>query len=140
MFLFYYFFFLQIHPLTLGLISIELHNLFWFIFYWVMLVLWLEFGRLTQVDSANFFCSFFNWFFFLTSSINIVLIDNLTLYFFFLLSMGLSWSHDLDRKFCRLARLVQVFFCPFSNWFFFQFQHLALDWLRIWLYNFFFFL
>jgi len=113
-----FFFFLQIHHLTLGLMSIGLHNLFWFIFYGVMLVLWLGFGRLTQVDSANFFCSFFNWFFFLTSSISIVLIDNLTLYFFYLLSMGLSWSHNLDRKFCRLARLVRVFFVPFLIGFF----------------------
>ena len=37
---FYIEFFKKIQPLTMGLLKIRLHNLFWFVFYKVISVLW----------------------------------------------------------------------------------------------------
>jgi hypothetical protein len=47
--------FFQFHLSTLSWLRIELHNLFWFAFYGVFLVLWPKFGKLTQVDATHFF-------------------------------------------------------------------------------------
>ena len=46
----------------MGLMCIELHNLFWFIFYNFIIVLWSIFGKLTQLTRVIFFALFFNWF------------------------------------------------------------------------------
>jgi hypothetical protein len=59
--------------------------------------------------------------------------------YFNLLYMGLSWSHDSCREFCRITMLTRVFFCPFFNWIyiFFQLHPSKMNWLRTELHIFF---
>jgi len=63
---------IQLYPLTLCWLIIELRGLLWFSFYAVILVSWLRFVRLTRIDLTYFF----NWILFLISSFNIELIEN----------------------------------------------------------------
>ena len=51
-----WFFFKKICPSTLGLLKIEFHNLFWFTFYKVIMILWLSMliERLIWIDSNRF--------------------------------------------------------------------------------------
>jgi hypothetical protein len=66
------FFFNCILQLKLDWLRIEFYNLFLFVLFWVILISWFSFGRLTCVDSGFFLISFFN----------IGLIDNLALTWF----------------------------------------------------------
>jgi len=66
------FFFNCILQLKLDWLRIEFYNLFLFVLFWVILISWFSFGRLTCVDSG----------FFLISLFNIGLIDNLALTWF----------------------------------------------------------
>jgi hypothetical protein len=88
-------FFFKLHSSTLGWLWVKFHNLFWFVFYGVISVLWSMFDRLTKVDST----------YFLISSFNIELINNWVYCFLFIFSIGLSRSHDLGNKFDRLIRV-----------------------------------
>jgi len=68
-----------------------------------------------------------------------MLIENLNLYFLICFLWGLSRSHDSYHKFCRLAKLVWVFFGPFLIDFVFQFHPSILGWLGIKFQNLFWF-
>jgi hypothetical protein len=91
----FFVFFFKLHSSTLGWLGVKFHNLFWFVFYGVISVLWSMFDRLTKVDST----------YFLISSFNIGLINNWVYCFLFIFSIGLSGSHDLGNKFDRLIRV-----------------------------------
>jgi hypothetical protein len=96
------FFYLFYHS-TLYWLRIELYNLFWLVFYWVISVSWSKFIMLTRVDLDFFFYPFLiNCF--SISSFNIRLIENwLSKYIFYLFSMRLLRSCDLDREFKKNA-------------------------------------
>ena len=84
------------------------------------------FDKLTQVDSSQFFCFFFNFIF-------QILVDwklNFIIYFNFL-SFGLFWSHDPG---CEVDKLTRVIFIII----FFQFHPPTLILLEIELYSLFF--
>jgi hypothetical protein len=72
MFFFLIDFILNFHPLILGWLKIEFHNLFWYAFHEVILVSWPKFDMLTRVDST----CFFSWISFSILSFNIELIKN----------------------------------------------------------------
>jgi hypothetical protein len=109
-------------------LSIRLYILFWFVFYEVIQVSWLEslVWQVSHVDLGYFF-SYFNYFF----------------QFYFL---KLSWLRILIYNFFQFAfyRVILVFlvwlvdsvivFCLF--YYFFQFNLLKLGWLRIEIYIF----
>jgi len=80
---------------------IMLHNIFWF----------FSIGLFTGLIDLIFFLNF-----------NIISIGSRVLWFLNLLSINLSWSHDLNHKFDMLTRVDSgLFFGYFSNWFFFNF-------------------
>jgi hypothetical protein len=81
-------------------------NLFSYIYLNLMTWVW-------QVNPSYFF----NWFFSSTLSLNIVLIENLTLYFFYLFSMRLSRSYDPGCKFCEVACRLRFFGLFFNRFF-----------------------
>jgi hypothetical protein len=58
-FSFFHGFSFQFHPSTWDWLRIWLHNLFWFAYYWVILISWPRFSRLTWVYSGCFFVLFY---------------------------------------------------------------------------------
>jgi hypothetical protein len=113
------FFFLQFHSLILGLIDIRLYNLFWFIFYGDILVLWSKFDRLTQVDSNNFFV-----FCLIDLFINFILqylvdweFSFMFLLFTFCGVMMVSWPGS---QVLWVSQIGSGFFLSFFNWIFFS--------------------
>jgi hypothetical protein len=94
------FFYLFYHS-TLYWLRIELYNLFWLVFYWVISVSWSKFIMLTRVDLDFFFYPFLiNCF--SISSFNIRLIENwLSKYFFFCFLWGyyglVTWIVNLKK-------------------------------------------
>jgi len=112
-------FFLQFHSLILGLIDIRLYNLFWFIFYGDILVLWSKFDRLTQVDSNNFFV-----FCLIDLFINFILqylvdweFSFMFLLFTFCGVMMVSWPGS---QVLWVSQIGSGFFLSFFNWIFFS--------------------
>jgi len=137
-------FFFQFYALILGLIGIRFYNMFWFIFYGVIMISWPGFVRLTWVDSDYFFLFLID--FFSTSLFDVELIDNWISYIFFFkfilqywvdwkldfimfFFMRLSWFYSSDHGFDRLIRVeIDGFLCPFLNWFFSFIVQYQVDW------------
>jgi hypothetical protein len=88
----FFLFFFQFHLSTLGWFGIELHNLFWFSLYRVIMVSWpgREFGRLTQVDLYQFNMLLSQYFF----KNNIVL--SFESNYIFTSDSGCLWTHWVD--------------------------------------------
>jgi len=105
-------FFFQFHPSMLGWLRIKFHNLFLFSFFKVIPVSWPE-SKLIQVFFWSFLIFFFNF-------ILQYLIDwELSLIICFdLLSIWLSWSHELGHEFDRLTLVKLGHFCCFLIEFF----------------------
>jgi len=105
-------FFFKFYPLILDLLNTKLHNLFWFIFYEIILILWPGswVWGVSHVDSGYFFF-IFNYYYFLNFIFQYWIdceLDFIILFWFF--SIGLSQFHNLYHKFYGLTRLNWVFF------------------------------
>jgi hypothetical protein len=77
-------------------------------------------------------------FFFIITTFNIELIRNYASWFFSLIFMRLSWSHEPSHKFYELIR--NFLLHPFLNWFLFFFYPLTMAWLLIEFRNLFWFI
>lgn len=102
-------FFFKFYLPILNLLDIEFHNLFWFIFYNVIPVWWPE-TRVLQVNCVDLY--HFPPFLIIFSQLHPSTLswELSFIIIFYLLSIGLSQSHDPICEFCRLAGLTQFFF------------------------------
>jgi hypothetical protein len=113
----WYFFFL-FHPLAFGKLWIRFHNLFWFIFYKVISILWLG-SCILRINSGrlkSFYCVLFlNWLFFHFQPLTISLLKfefhNLFWYDFYkVITTSWSWLRVWQINSSWLG----LFFCLFS--------------------------
>jgi hypothetical protein len=104
-FFFNWYFFL-ISSFNIELIDNYTHDLFWFVFYEVILISWFE-SRIWRVNSvdSSFFFNFVNWCFFNFIFQHWVDYELDLIIYFCLFSMRLSRSYDLDHMFCKLTRV-----------------------------------
>jgi hypothetical protein len=133
--------FFQFNHSTSSWLGIRLHDLFWFVFYEVLLASWLE-SRVWRVNPADlsFFFKLFDWHFLYFMIRHWFDCELGFMICFVLLSMRLS-SLMLESRVLRvnLGRL-KLFHCVlFLNWFFFHFQPLIMSLLKIKHHNLFWF-